>query len=143
MCSLHDEADGPFAKLLATSLDRMGNLVTSVVPPGYQRYVRVLSPIDVGDCSVFKWSDIMERNGPEPSPWMQWDELKAQPGAALPAGEAHQAMGHPHPSLAKALIRELRVDDDRHYFASWTGYSEENTQPTIKFSPYGREMVLY
>ncbi|MHA7207750.1 hypothetical protein [Arthrobacter sp. MDT1-65] len=143
MCSLHPEADGRFAEPLAASLDRTGNLVTSVVPPGYQRYVRVLNPVDLGNGSVLRWSDIVERSGLETSPWMQWDELKSRPDAALPDDEAQPAMGNPHPSLAKALIRELHVDDRRHYFASWTGYAEEDARPTVMFSPYGREMVLY
>lgn len=143
MCSLHLEADCRVAEALAASLDRSGTLVTSVVPPGYRRYVRILNPVDLGNGTVLRWSDIVERNGLDTSPWMQWDELKARPDAALPDDEAQPAMGNLHPGLAEALIRGLHVDDHRHYFASWAGYAEENAQPTITFSPYGREMVLY
>jgi hypothetical protein len=140
---LHHEVDGRVAEPLATSLDRTGNLVTSVVPTGYERYVRVLNPLETDDGSVIRWSEIVESNGLEPHPWMQWDELKAHPGAVLPADDAQPAMGNPHPSLARALIRELRVDGGRHYFASWIGYAEENRQPAITFSPHKREMILY
>ncbi|WP_146067339.1 hypothetical protein [Arthrobacter sp. SX1312] len=143
MCSLHHEVDRRVAEPLAASLDRIGHLVTSVVPPGYERYVRVLNPVAIDDGSVIRWSDIMERNGLEPSPWMQWDELKAHPDAVLPAGNAEPAMGDPHPSLAGALIRELHVDEGRHYFASWTGYAEGSAPPIIEFSPSRREMALY
>lgn len=128
---------------LATSLDRIGNLVTSVVPPGYERYVRILNPVEFGDGSIMLWSDIVKRNGLEPSPWMQWDELKAHLGTALSPDNAEPAMGDPHPNLATALIRELRVSEDRYYFASWVGYAEASSQSTIEFSPSRREMALY
>ena len=74
---------------------------------------------------------------------MQWDELKAHLDAVLPAGNAEPAMGDPHPSLARALIRELHVDEGRHYFASWTGYAEGSAPPIIDFPPSRREMALY
>ena len=52
---------------------------------------------------------------------MQWDELKAHPGAVVHADDAQPAMGNPHPSLARALIRELHVDGSRHYLPRWIG----------------------
>ncbi|MBG6218971.1 hypothetical protein IWX75_003459 [Arthrobacter sp. CAN_A6] len=143
MSSLHHEVDGRLAEPLTASLDRTGNLVTSIIPPGYERYVRILNPIETNDGSVIRWSNVVERNGLELSPWMQWDELRAHPGAVLPADGAEPAMGNPPPSLARALIRELRVDDDRYYFASWIGYAEASSQAIIEFSPSGREMALY
>jgi hypothetical protein len=143
MSTLHHEPDGRIAEPLAASLDRTGNLVTSVVPPGYERYVRILNPVEFGDGSVMQWSDIVERNGLEPSPWMQWDELKRHLGTALAPDNAEPAMGGPHPSLVTVLIRELRANEDRYYFASWIGYAETNSEATIEFSPSGREMALY
>lgn len=56
MSSLHHEVDGRIAEPLAASLDRTGNLVTSVLPPGYERYLRILNPIDFGDGSIVPWS---------------------------------------------------------------------------------------
>lgn len=132
MSSLHHEVDGRLAEPLANSLDRTGNRVTSVVPPGYQRYIRVLNPIETADGSVIMWSEIMQRNGLEPSPWMQWDELKAHPDAVLPDG-AEPGMGDPQPSLAKALIRELNINTGRYYFASWIGYSGGRFESVIDF----------
>ncbi len=49
MGSLPRETDCRVAEPLAASLDRHGSLVTSVVPPGYERYVRVLNPLEYGD----------------------------------------------------------------------------------------------
>ncbi len=143
MSSLQHELDPGIAEPLAASLDHTGNRVTSLIPPGYERYVRVLNPVELENCSVTLWSDTVERNGLEPSPWMQWDELKAHFDSALPPDNAEPTMGDPHPSLAKALIRELRVSKDRHYFASWIGYAEASHRSTIRFSPSGREMALY
>jgi hypothetical protein len=143
MSTLHHEPDGRTAEPLAALLDRTGNLVTSVVPPGYERYVRILNPVEFGNGSVMLWSDIVERNGLEPSPWMQWDELKAHLGTALSPDNAEPAMGDPHPSLATALIRKLQVNEGRYYFASWIGYAEANSEATIVFSPSRREMALY
>jgi hypothetical protein len=143
VCSLREEIDCRPAEPLAAALDRTGNLFTSIVPPGYERYVRVVNPIGSDDGSVIKWSDIMERNDLEPSPWMQWDELKAHPDGIMPAGNAELAMGDPHPHLVRALIRELRPNKDRHYFATWVGYAEGHAEPTIEFSPSQREMAIY
>lgn len=143
MSPLHHELDGRIAEPLAASLDRKGNLVTSIVPPGYERYVRILNPVEFGDGSVMLWSDIVERNGLKPSSWMQWDELKAHLGTALSPDNAEPAMGDPHPSLATALIRELRANEDHYYFASWIGYAEANNEAISEFSPSGREMALY
>lgn len=143
MESLHCEVDGRAAEPLAASLDRVGNLVTAIVPPGYERYIRVLNPLELNDGSLTSWSRVAVRNGLEASPWMQWDELKAHVDAPLYADDAEPEMGQPHPSLARALIRELRVDPGRHYFASWTGYAEESRQPVIEFSPSDREMLVY
>jgi hypothetical protein len=143
MCSLRCEGDVRAAEALAASLDRTGNLVTSIVPRGYERYVRILNPIETTDRSTIRWSEIVERNGLDLNPWMQWDELRAHPGVVLPVGNAEPAMANPHASLARALIRELRAGGDLHYFASWTGYAEETSHAAINFSPPGREMALY
>lgn len=143
MNSLHYEADGRAAEPLAASLDRVDNLVTPIVPPGYERYIRVLNPLELDEGSVTAWSHVAERNGLEVSPWMQWEELKAHGDAPLCDDDAEPEMGQPHPSLARALIRELRVDPDRHYFESWTGYAGESSEPVIELSPSGREMSVY
>ena len=52
-------------------------------------------------------------------------------------------MGNPPVSLAKQLIQTLEPDQSTHYFASWAGYAMEIQEPTVMFSPYQREMVLY
>ncbi|MHA7218297.1 hypothetical protein ACX80L_05340 [Arthrobacter sp. MDT1-48-3] len=143
MSSLHHELDTRIAEPLAAALDRTGNLVTSVIPPGYERYVRILNPVEFSDGTIMPWSDIVERNCLEPSPWMQWDELMAHLGTVLSPDNAEPAMGDPHPSLATPLIRELRANENRYYFASWVGYGEASSEATIEFSPSAREMALY
>ena len=46
MCSLRHESDRLLAESIAKSLDRAGQQVTAFVPPGYERYVRVLNRIE-------------------------------------------------------------------------------------------------
>jgi hypothetical protein len=73
---------------------------------------------------------------------MQWDEVASHPDA-LPANNAQPDMGNPHPSVAQALIRVLDVGSRRYNFATWEGYSGENSKASIHFSPINRGMVLY
>lgn len=142
MCSLRHETDSRLAEPLARALDRTGQRVTSLVPPYYERYVRILNPIETEKGSIVMWSDVVNRAGLETSPWMQWDELAARP-EALPANNAQPDMGNPHPAVAKALIRVLDVGSKRFYFATWEGYAEENSKAVVHFSPQDRGMVLY
>lgn len=142
MCSLSHVADSQPAVPLARSLDPAGQRVTSLLPPHYERYVRVLNPIETFKGSVIKWSDIVRRAGLKTSPWMQWDEVAGHPDA-MPANNAQPDMGNPHPTLAQALIRVLDVGSSPYNFATWEGYSGENSTAVIHFSPVNRGMVLY
>lgn len=142
MCSLRHETDPQRAESLATSLDRGGQQVTAFVPPGYERYLRILNPIEIAPGLMLMWSDVVKHAGLETSPWMQWDEVTVSP-EAMPANNSQPDTGNPHPSLAKALIRVLSLDSRRYNFATWEGYAEEDGESVIEFSPVGREMVLY
>lgn len=140
---LDHEHDVRPAEAVAELLDSAGSSVTSIVPSGYESYVRILNPIELRDGSVVSWTDAVARNGVEPQAWMQWPEFAASEGVALPDGDAEPRMGNPHPSLAIALIEALHVDQRVHYFATWAGYATEYPEPTAMFPPYRREMVLY
>lgn len=142
MCSLRHESDHLLAQSLATSLDPTGQQVTAFVPPGYERYVRILNPIEIAPGLLVMWSDVVKRGGLETNPWMQWDEVTVN-SEAMPANNSQPDMGNPHPSLAKALIRALDLNSSRYNFATWEGYSEEDGKSVIEFSPSHREMVLY
>jgi hypothetical protein len=71
MCSLRHESDHQLAEPLAMALDRDGQQVTAFVPPGYERYVHVLNPIEAARGSVVMRSDVVKRGGLQTSPWMQ------------------------------------------------------------------------
>jgi hypothetical protein len=124
------------------SLDRDGQQVTAFVPPGYERYVRVLNPIEVAPGSIVMWSDVVKRGGLQTSPWMQWDEVTVS-SEAMPANNSQPDMGNPHPNLAKALIRVLDIDSSRYNFATWEGYAGEDGKAVVEFSPADRGMALY
>lgn len=142
MCSLRHESDHQRAASLADSLDRVGQQVTAFVPPGYERYVRILNPIEIAPGLLIMWSDVVKRGGLETSPWMQWDEVTVSP-EAMPANNSQPGMGNSPTSLAKALIRVLDLDSNRFNFATWKGYAEEGGKSVIEFSPAHRAMVLY
>jgi hypothetical protein len=142
MCSLRHESDPQVAEPLAMSLDRDGQQVTAFVPPGYERYVRVLNPIEVAPGSIVMWSDVVKRGGLQTSPWMQWDEVTVS-SEAMPANNSQPDMGNPHPNLAKALIRVLDIDSSRYNFATWEGYAGEDGKAVVEFSPADRGMALY
>lgn len=143
MHPLSHEEDLRPAEAVAKLLDPTGSRVTSVVPPGYESYVRILNPIELRDGSTESWTDAVNRNGIEPRAWMQWPEFETVEGIVLPDGDGEPRMGDPHASLAIALIEALHVDPSIHYFATWAGYATEFRGPAVMFSPYQREMVLY
>jgi len=144
MRPLHHEDNPQPAKAITEVLDASGRRVTSVIPPGYESYVRILNPIELQDGSVVSWTDVVSRNGVEPWAWMQWPEFAAAQGVVLPPGYWREPdMGNPPVSLAKRLIEALKPDQSLHFFASWGGYAMEIQGPTVLFSPSQREMVLY
>jgi len=144
MHPLRHEDDLRPAEVVATLLDAVGDRVTSVIPPAYESYVRILNPIELRDGSTISWTDVVSRNGVEPRAWMQWPEFATIEGVALPNGYWREPdMGNPPVSLAERLIEALEPDQSTHYFASWAGYAGEIHEPTVMFSPYKREMVLY
>ncbi|MHA6693683.1 hypothetical protein [Homoserinimonas sp. A520] len=143
MRPLRHEDDLRPAEGVAKLLDAAGDSVTSVIPPGYESYVRILNPIELSDGSTASWTEVVARNGIEPRAWMQWPEFAAVDGVVLPDGWREPDMGNPPVSLAKRLIEALKPDQSTHYFASWAGYAGEIQGPAVMFSPYQREMVLY
>ncbi len=143
MSPLRHELDVRPAETVAALLDAAGERVTSVIPPGYEAYVRVLNPIELRDGTSVAWTDVVRRSRAEPRAWMQWPELVATYGVVLPDGGVDPDMGSPSPTLARHLIEVLRPDQSEHYFASWAGYADEISEPSVPFSPYQREMVLY
>ena len=144
MCPLRHEDDLRPAEAVARLLDPQGDRLTSVIPPGYESYVRVLNPIEHRDGSIVSWTDVVNRNGVKPGAWMQWPEFAAAEGVVLPDGYWREPdMGNPPVGLAKRLIEALEPDQGTHHFASWAGYATEIQGPTVMFSPYQREMVLY
>ncbi|MCY1676878.1 hypothetical protein OVA06_19595 [Pseudarthrobacter sp. SL88] len=142
MHSLSQQPDNQTAVPLARSLDTAGNRVTSLIPPGYERYIRILNPIEVHEGVFLRWSDVASRAGLTTSPWMQWNEVSSHP-AAGPGNNAQPNMGNPHPAVAEALVRVLGVGPGRYNFASWEGYWGEDGAAVIHFSPVNRGMVLY
>lgn len=142
MQSLSHEPDNRAAVPLARSLDAAGSRVTSLVPPGYDRYIRILNPIEAYEGVLLRWSDVVSSAGLTISPWMQWNEVSSHVDA-LPANNAQPKMGDPQRTVAEALIRVLGVGSGRYNFASWEGYSGEDGAAVIHFSPVNRGMVLY
>ncbi|MFT3797841.1 hypothetical protein [Microbacterium sp.] len=143
MSPLRHEIDVRPAQAVAALLDATGERVTSVIPPGYEAYIRVLNPIQFRDGSVVSWTDAVLRSGVEPRAWMQWPELVAVDDVVLPDGGVEPDMGGPPVARATHLIEALRPDSGVHYFASWAGYATEISEPYVAFSPYQHEMVLY
>ncbi len=143
MHSLRHEDDLRPAETVAKLLDATGDRVTSVLPPGYESYVRILNPIELRDGSTVSWTDAVNRNGIEPRAWMQWPELEVVEGVVFPDADGEPEMGDPPVSLAERLIEALNPDMSTHYFASWDGYAEEIQGPVVMFSPYQRRMLLY
>lgn len=143
MRALRHETDLRPAETVAAMLDTTGKRVTSVIPPGFDSYIRVLNPIQLRDGSTVRWTEVVKRSMVEPRPWMQWPELEVVEGVVLPDGGTAPDMGSPPVALAEHLIGALHPDESVHYFASWAGYAGEISGPCVPFSPYGREMVLY
>lgn len=140
MPPLRHEVDMRPAEAVANLLDARGGRVTSVIPPGYESYVRILNPIELRDGSTIAWTETVSRIGFKPHAWMQWPEFEASNQIEF---WKEPEMGNPPVSLVQHLTEALQPDRSTHYFASWAGYATEIQEPTVEFSPYHREMVLY
>src|SRR3954447_6012802 len=117
MSPLRHEVDLRPANAVAKLLDPTGDRVTSVIPAGYESYVRILNPIELRDGSTVSWTDVVSSNGVEPRAWMQWPEFAALEGVVYPDGYGREPeMGNPPVSLAKRLIEALEPDQSIHYF---------------------------
>ncbi len=107
----------------------MGYLVGSLVPEGFDAYVRVLhpAPVDVpesGDHRWGTWRETAENHGKELHPEVHWEDLV---GHLHGDGES----GEPWPWLGSLPEREHRrvaaiaarhTASDRYWLAWWNGY---------------------
>jgi len=62
MAPLRHQDDLHPADAVAKLLDPQGDRVTSVIPPGYESYVRVLNPIELRDGSTISWTEVVSKN---------------------------------------------------------------------------------
>jgi hypothetical protein len=122
------------AAWIAERLHPFGDDTGSVVPEGFERYVRVFHPVDVGHGRTERWAEIAERNGRLVHPEMQLHVI-TRPIGTGPADGYDPGPGYNSGSLpreergvlAEHLRRATAASDDC-WFCVWDGFGGMDDQ---------------
>jgi hypothetical protein len=106
----------------------------SVVPSGFDRYLRLFHPVLVDGGGTERWSDIAERNGRIVHPEMQLHMINRPVGTSAPTnyepGRGFSSGSLP-PAERAVLIEHLRpatTTPDACWFAVWEGFGALDDQ---------------
>lgn len=129
MTSLAAALDAQPAEWFARELRGLAQSVLSLVPGGFDAYVRVFHPARLRSGQAVTWTEIATANRREAHAGMQLDALtgidsiyEPQPGVF----DIPPAVGCLEADLARALASVLRpytTTADRCYFAVWHGFA--------------------
>ncbi|MDH6679345.1 hypothetical protein M2284_003567 [Rhodococcus sp. LBL1] len=122
--------------------------MAAVVPDGYEAYVRVLHPVEVGSDRFVRWRDVAAVTGRHIHPLVQWWRLidssgYVNPRSALWHGDNPQTGALEQPDsqvLVDLLARHTDTPDDA-YFALWegSGYFNDKNGIMYRLDDTGRE----
>jgi hypothetical protein len=135
-------ADVSAGEWIAGRLGPFGGWVGSIVARGYDRYARILHPVDLHDGharpNLLRWADVCAATGYQPHRRMHWydvagitiSQTREEPSGILvqgrearwPDGEPHQGT-LPRPELAvlRRVLREHTAPGSGCFFAVWEG----------------------
>jgi hypothetical protein len=129
LTSLIPAPDAQPAEWVAEAFRDFAKSVLSLVPKGFEAYVRVFHPARLRSGEVVTWAEIAAANGREAHAGMQLNALTgiesiygSQPGVF----DVHPAVGWLEADLARALASALRphsTTPDRCFFAVWYGFA--------------------
>jgi len=105
-------------------------VVTSVVPMGFEAYVRILHPVQVpsGEDPLVRWADVSKWSGVALHPRVQWHEValpQVNPLTEPPWRSRGPRQGSLYLSDAEVLIEEVvpyTSTLQECYFCVWSGY---------------------
>ena len=126
---LHAAPSLAAADWLVDESKRMGHRVDSLVPEGFEAYVRVLHPalVDVLESDQNRWAtwrETAEKHGKDLHPEVHWEDLvghldgDGEPGEPWP--ELGSLPGREHRRVAAIAARHTTAD--RYWLAWWDGY---------------------
>ena len=135
-------------------LGRVFGAVSTQVPRGFARYVRVLHPIEPDLLPELRWSDIARDNGHTMHGLAQWSSIVVGPGHDRDEGAASTpgppAQGHLAPRALAALTAVLAkhtADPSRCFFGIRDGWGHQTgaagTTPIGTLSLPGRDYDLH
>jgi hypothetical protein len=101
------ERDAAPAAWWTARLDDSYDLVTALVPPGFEAYARVFHPVSIEARALRRWSELAARNGRIVHRQMQLSAISRPPGAAAPAAAARAPLPI---AERRALIELLRPE---------------------------------
>jgi hypothetical protein len=148
--SLVPAPDAQPAEWIADALRDFAKSVLSLVPGGFDAYVRVFHPARMRSGEPVTWADIADANARQAHPGMQLNALTGiesiydpQPGVFEIAPE----VGQLERDLARALADTLRphtTTHDRCFFGVWCGFGglRDDVRSAPTFVTPGREYHL-
>ncbi|MPV37005.1 hypothetical protein [Georgenia subflava] len=135
-------ADGDFENWIAPRLGPFGGWVGSVVPRGFDAYVRILHPSPARGGEWVTWAEIVRRNGRRMHALAQWEAIAAPAVAAVPAPEAAWApdIGNLPQHCLHALLDVLEPFTPATktcFSALWDGYGQLQQLVPYGFTAHG------
>lgn len=136
---LTEQTDLSPADWLVERMTTFGENVASIIPEGFDAYVRLFHPAyqdDVAGPTPIRWSEIARATGRQVHPEMQWEGIAGHP---LFSGEPESKLWKVEPATGnlpmvciQRLVETLRrhtTTPDRVWFLTWTGWGGHRLRP--------------
>jgi hypothetical protein len=109
--------------------------VTGTVPAGFDRYARILHPVEAEADRLVRWSDVAEAAGTHMHPLAQWNRIARRRPGEQPWWTSNKPR---EGDLVASTLRELLSILRHHtttpqdtWFCLWTGYGWIHGSPSI------------
>lgn len=137
------------SEMMEPAADTNWGRVTSIVPPGYNRYLRIFNAASHNDADAtpIKWSEVAAKFGKSLAADMQWNR-DMSPGGEATLGFGEPWVGAPDATLLQALgeilLRHEPEVGDWNLSTSWI-YGDVPSAPegSVVTFPTGYEMLTY
>jgi len=105
----------------------VGTPVTSIVPVGYDAYVRVFHPASAGPDVAVTWQEVADWSGGTFHPLAQFEKMSTPISSSPGAAPFHSAprLGNLAPAMCEVLVRQLAgltETSSACYLAIWDGW---------------------
>lgn len=132
-----DMSEGPdiVGSWIGARLTGQWGEVGSVVPSGYEAYIRILHPVSVGEAETVRWCDVAAVTGQPVHSLVQWTTIAGLSDASAPSWTGDEPLvgeldARSMAALMGVLLPHTRTPDEG-FFGIWDGYVEFHEEETV------------